>query len=386
MKKKNQRSQQNKNTIKKNTPIISKNRNASLLLIIIAFCIPVLLYLQTINFGFTYFDDDGLIVKNIDFLSNFGNIRRAFLTDAFIVKMSSFYRPMQTLSYMVDIKLSGLNNPWMFHFSNIFLLGAIACSLFLLLRKFSIPPKLALLGTLIYCVHPLFVSSVAWIPAIGDLMLTLFSLLSFLFLIEFLQKRKIIYLFFNWAAFTIALFCKETAALLPFIFAIYYFTFDHEKRFEKIYFLMIVLYAVSGISWFYLRSISIGHPSENIAVYGLAALLINIRTVPESIAMFILPFDIASLPCYSILKTLAGLAIIAAIIFLFSKDKERKTKEKIFCFLWFLILMFPPMFYKSIWIDYLNHRFFLPLIGILLFLLFIFPKKWFVKGDIKIWN
>ena len=34
-------------------------------------------------------------------------------------------------------------------------------------------------------------------------------------------------------------------------------------------------------------------------------------------------------------------------------------------------------------IDYLDHRFFLPLIGILLFVLFSLPKKWFEKGDIK---
>ena len=375
---------QYKSIVKKKTVIIPEKKNSFALPLIIAFCVPVLLYLQTVTFGFTYFDDDGLIIKNIDFLKNFGNIGKAFLTDAFIIKMSSFYRPLQTLSYMVDIQLSGGNNPWMFHLSNIVLIGAISCSLFILLRKFSIQPKLALLGTLIYCIHPLFVSSIAWIPAIGDLMLTLFSLLSFLFLIEFLQNKKMIFLFLNWAAFTIALFCKETAALLPIIFIIYYFLFITKIYFEKRYLLMIMLYSISGIFWFYLRSTSIGHPSDNIAVYGLSALLLNIRTIPESIAVFLLPFDIASIPNFSILKTLIGLVIIVAIIFLFIKDKQRTKKEKIFCFAWFLIFMLPPMFYKSIWIEYLNHRFFMPLIGILLFALFIFPKKWLVKGDLKI--
>ena len=142
----------------------------------------------------------------------------------------------------------------MYHLSNILLLGLISCLLFLLLKRFLIPPKLALLSTLIYCAHPLFVSSIAWIPARGDLLLTFFSLLSFLFFIEFLQKEKIIYLFLNWVAFTIALFCKETAAFLPFLFIIYFFTFHTEKRFEKKYLFMIILYAVSGIFWFWLRS------------------------------------------------------------------------------------------------------------------------------------
>ena len=183
------KNQQNKSVAKKQTVIITEKKNNSAIPFIIAFCLPVLLYLQTVVFGFTYNDDDGLIVNNIKFLSSFGNATHAFLTDAFIVKASPFYRPLQTLSYIIDIQLSGGNNAWMYHLSNILLLGAIACSLFILIKKFFIPTNLALLGTLIYCVHPLFVSSVAWIPARGDLFLTLFSLLSFLFFIEFLQTK-----------------------------------------------------------------------------------------------------------------------------------------------------------------------------------------------------
>ena len=59
--------QQGKNTIKKNTLIISEKKNSSILPIIIAFCLPVLLYLQTINFGFTHFDDDSNNLKKYYF-------------------------------------------------------------------------------------------------------------------------------------------------------------------------------------------------------------------------------------------------------------------------------------------------------------------------------
>jgi hypothetical protein len=169
--------------LRETTSGISKKRSVSILLLLIAFCIPVLLYLQTINFGFTYFDDDSIIINNYAFLSHFGNCHKAFLTDAFITKTSSFYRPMQTLSYMTDMLLSGGNNAWMFHLSNTLLLGLISCLLFILFRRFLIPPVLALFAVLIYCTHPLFVSSVAWIPARGDLLLLFFSLLSFLFFI-----------------------------------------------------------------------------------------------------------------------------------------------------------------------------------------------------------
>ena len=71
------------------------------------------------------------------------------------------------------------------------------------------------------------------------------------------------------------------------------------------------------------------------------------------------------------------------IIVLFLKNKERAKKEKVFCFSWFLILMLPPMLLKPNQIDYLDHRFLLPMIGILLFILFSLPKKWFEKGTTK---
>ena len=385
MKKDNRKKhQQNKSIIKKNTIVVPDKRNNSVIPLFIAFCVPVLLYLQTINFGFTYFDDDGLIIKNINFLKNFGNIHQAFLTDAFIIKTSLFYRPLQTSSYMVDIQLSGVNNAWMFHLTNILLFGFIACSLFLLLKKFLIPTKIALLGTLIYCVNPLFVSSIAWIPARGDLMLTLFSLLSFLFFIEFTEKKKILYLFLNWAAFTIALFCKETAAFLPFLFIIYSFTFSNEKLFDKKYLLNIFLYAISGILWFWLRSNAIGGNYDLNDKYGLEAILLNLPSIPESLSKFFLPFYFAPIPEFSVLKTLAGIIIISLLIILIFKKTERSKKEKIFCITWFFILIFPPMLFKHSLIEYLDHRFFLPLIGIFIFLLFLFPKKWLAKEENKI--
>jgi tetratricopeptide (TPR) repeat protein len=374
--------QQKNKTIAKNKFTIPAKKNKFDLFLVISVCFPILLYLQTAGFKFTYFDDDRIIINNIPFLSHLGNVFPAFLTDAFMLKMSSFYRPLQTVSYIVDMQLSGTGSAWMFHVSNILLLGLISGLLFLLLKRFSIPPRLALLAALIYCVHPLFISSVAWIPARGDLLLTLFSLLSFMFFIEFLQNRKLLFLLLNWLAFTIALFCKETAAFLPFIFIIYYFTYSTNKRLEKKQLFIILLYAVSGLCWYWLRSKATSGANQN-EILGLGAMLSNLRTFPESLAQFFVPVDIAPIPSFSVFKTFIGLLVIALLVYFFFRNKAKLKKEKIFCLSWFLILMLPPMLFKHPLIDYLDHRFFLPLIGILLFVLFLFPKKWFVKGDIK---
>ena len=372
-----------KKTADESNLIVSEKKNSSVIYLIIAFCLPVLLYLQTINFGLTGFDDDSIIVNNISFLRHLDNAPQAFFTDAFIDKSSSFYRPLQTLSYMTDIQLSGANKTWMFHLTDILLLGFISCLLFLLFRRFSIPKNVALPGALIYCAHPLFISSVAWIPARGDLMLMLFSLLSFIFFIDFLRSKKVICLILNWAAFTIALFCKETAAFLPFLFIIYFFTFHKGKHFEGNYAFLIILYAVSGIFWFWLRYKAIGGISNRNDVFELIPFLMNFSTIPESVAKFFLPFDIAPIPAFSKYDTMIGIGVIAILVSLFINKSEKPWKEFIFCFSWFLILMLPSMFYKHPYIDYLNHRFFLPLIGLLLFVLLLLPERRTRKGIIK---
>jgi hypothetical protein len=133
-------------------------RKRKILPIAIVICLPILLYLQTVGFGFIGFDDKEVITKNINFLSDLRNIPEAFTKDAFIGKNSHFYRPVQTLSYMTDIFLSGGNHPWMYHLTHVLLIGAISCLLFLLLLKLAIPVKPALIGTLMYCAHPLFIS------------------------------------------------------------------------------------------------------------------------------------------------------------------------------------------------------------------------------------
>jgi hypothetical protein len=357
------------------------SKKRTVIFLFIVFCIPVLLYLQTVSFGFIYFDDDRLILNNYAFLSHFGNIGGAFQTDAFITGTSYFFRPLQVVSYMVDIQLSGGNHPWMFHLTNVLLFGLVSCLIYLLFIRFSISPDIALPATLVYCLHPLFISSVAWIPARGDLLLSVFSLLSFLALIEYLQKNARGYAVLHWATFTIALFCKETAAFLPFLYILYFFIYTSTRP-EKKHFIILLSWAVSGIGWFYLRSNAIGDFSgrhevaqmlgENDMV-GLSPVLSNIRTIPESLCKFFVPVDTAPIPGFSAIKTIAGLAILVVLVVFLFTGKTRK--ERLFGLCWFFLLIIPTLLFKHKIIDYLDHRFFLPLLGIMLYILKAIPTK-----------
>jgi len=353
-----------------------KGKKLEYLSLLIVFLLPLVLYLQTLSFGLTGFDDDYLITNNSSFLNNIKNLPQAFTTDAFISKGGTFYRPLQTVSYMFDTHISGENSFWMFHFTNALLIAFIALALFQLLKRLGITQKLAMFASLFYGVHPLFVSSVAWIPARGDLMLSLFSLLSILLLIDYLKSEKTYLVVLHWLSFTLALFCKETAVFLPIIFLLYYFIFKSLTRIEKKAYLLISLYAISGIVWYLLRSKAIGDLSARNEEFGFPIFISNLQAITVSLSQFFVPFDLAPIPAFSVIKLVIGLAIVFLMVFLFIKIKDQCTCRKIFFVVWFLLLLLPTLFYRNPIIDYLDHRFLLPLIGIFIIVIFSIQKKW----------
>ncbi len=383
-----------KNNLKHTSKNINHNKNTHQHInlykpLLIVFFVPVLLYIQTLSFGYTNFDDNVIIQSNTDILSNINNLPNLFLTDAFLNGSSEYYRPLQSVLYMFSTISSGVNTPIMFHFTNLLLIGLISCSLLLLLIKLKIPSKIALLGTLVFCVNPLFVSNIAWIPALGDLLLTLFSILSFIFLIQYFDNKKTSNLIYHWIAFTLALFSKETAVLLPFLYLIYYLFFIPKVNYKIKDSLPIILYFFSGIIWLWFRSKAISsNSSSEIEISYIPELSLTfiskLQTIPESLFAFLLPYNIAPIPDFSIVKTAIGMIILILIVILVFKNSNRSKKEKSFGILWFIILLLPALlFNKDIYYDYLNHRFLLPLVGILILILFSLPTAWIEQSKYK---
>ena len=373
---KKQKPAQQQQDRKSNMKDVVVNEKSLKIALLIVFCVPALLYLQSVSFGFVGFDDDMILVNSSAFFSHASNIAHAFSTDALTTRQSVFYRPLQTISYLVDAQISGVAKTWMYHLSNVLLIGLIACVLFLLLKQLKVSQKLAMTGSILYCVHPLFVSTIAWIPARGDLQLTLFSLLALVLFIEYQQTGKLKFLILHFLSFTIALFCKETAAMLPVLFAGYILCFTDKKLFDKKHLVFYTIYGILGVQWFWMRSraiVDIAHQEDTV---GLKALSSMIKTVPESLAKFFVPIDIAPIPSFSMVKTTLGIVLIAAIVIVLFASKTRKPKEKLFFTGWFLLFIVPTLFFKHTMIDYLDHRFMLPLIGILLFSVTALPQKW----------
>src|SRR6185312_9845946 len=90
-------------------PLWSNMRLQIIVLVILSF----ILYGKALKFGFNYLDDSILVIDKYKFNSDYHNIPKAFNQHIFKVddqvdKWShDYYRPLMTLSFMVDAHIAG---------------------------------------------------------------------------------------------------------------------------------------------------------------------------------------------------------------------------------------------------------------------------------------
>jgi tetratricopeptide (TPR) repeat protein len=161
------------------------------------------------------FDDIPLIVEN-HAIKKLENIPK-------IVGLSHkrlYYRPLRMVSYALDYHLFKLQ-PEGYHLSNTLFHIITAWLVFLVIGHLSKNNKIALLGTLLFIIHPINTDSVTYISGRRDILSTLFYVLGFYFFLRNREHARLFYPPLIILSFLLALLSKEMAVTLPAIFFIY---------------------------------------------------------------------------------------------------------------------------------------------------------------------
>jgi len=183
-----------------------------------------IVYVRTLNYDFVNYDDYDLVYQNAGYLSDISNVFTSFTTHAFTThrKVSFYYRPILLISYVADYQLWELN-PLGYHLTNILLHSLSAILILLLLLSILHDPLAALLASLLFCLHPVQVESVAWISGRNDILLGLFIVLMVYFYVLHHEKREKGGMFLSLSAlcYGLALFTKESAAFYVLLLPLY---------------------------------------------------------------------------------------------------------------------------------------------------------------------
>src|SRR5436190_9273236 len=170
---------------------------------------------QTLGHEFVNYDDDQYVRENPRITKglNLDGIQWAFTH-----VHAANWHPLTTISHMLDCQLYGLQ-PWGHHLTNVLLHSAAAVFLFLALRELTRALWPSAFVAALFAIHPLRVSSVAWVAERKDVLSGVFFMLTLWAYARFVRSsrpssgRYMIALVF----FALGLMCKPTLVTLPFV-------------------------------------------------------------------------------------------------------------------------------------------------------------------------
>ena len=343
----------------------------------------VVVYAQTVSFGFTDFDDGTLIRSNYSKLKNLSSIRDVWGLDVFMKKESAtFYRPLQVVSYIVDTVIGG-ERPSSYHLSNLMIHCAMCCSLLYLLLLLRLGKLPALISASFYAVHPVFTHSVCWLPSRGDLLIGLFAIWTLVFYMKYVADGRGSNLIFQGLFFALAVFSKETAVLLPLALLLCTMLFNRKSMKWKNILLASIIWIVVLCVWFILR-FNVISATMDPRVAGLVPVLRNLPAIPVLVSKFFIPIDLAPIPSFTLSAIVIGLILIPALFVAAYRSGKLSDPHFLFGVLWFLIFIGPGLWYRpeigGRAYDYLTQRLYLPGIGLLIAVISLLKTKHLIAG------
>ena len=317
--------------------------------------VGALLYAPSLAYQLTFLDDNAWINDYHWYLKNPSNISVIFTQPDLITGI--FYRPILNLSFMANAIWGG-TSLWVYHLTNILIHVFNGYLVFILFRKLKYSFDLSLLCALIFIVHPVLTSAVAWIPGRTDSLLGTFVLISFICFLNFIETKNILSLAGHLIFFLLGCLTKETAIVLPVICFLYIYLISQGKGSSKrIYFLSA---AGVTLAWLGVRSLILSKSQHTDLWLALKSVVENSPGIISYLGKIYLPVNLSVLPILKDTTLVYGLITIALLLTVIVLSKVKRIRFIIFGICWFVLFLLPSMVF-----SFLNHeyRLYLPILG-----------------------
>jgi Flp pilus assembly protein TadD len=188
--------------------------------------LTVVTYANTLQNGFVW--DDVLLVSENQLVRNFSYVAPAFTRELYqhVDSGTAYYRPLQTISYMADYQLWGLN-PFGYHLTNLLLHLGCVLLLWTALRQCGAGQVASLAVAAVFAVHPVNANAVSYIAGRAD-PLCFAAMLSALNLFILYRRHpedrpagRVALYVGCVLCFALALFSRENALLFPALALLY---------------------------------------------------------------------------------------------------------------------------------------------------------------------
>ncbi len=340
----------------------------ALILFTVILMAVLLLYGRTVEYDYTYLDDNELILKNQHILRHLGNLAYAFQEDVFFSFSDAYYRPMLTTSFLIDGQF-GVHTLVPFHVSNLIIHVLCAWLVFVLLRKLTQNRHMAGFFAVLFAVHPVLSQAVAWVPGRNDSLLALFVLAAFLSLLVYMEKKGWFFYLSHMFFFVLALFTKETVLLFVFVCMAYLLLIVRPQNVWRIIMKLGLGWSLATGLYLIMRSIAMVHPIQYSFREMFLSTWISLPALLQFLGKIFFPFNLSVLPTMLDTTYLYGIGVVLLLtLACWYKRKTLDWRMVALGGVWFLMFIIPSFIRPNadIMVNFLEHRTYLPIIGIFL--------------------
>jgi len=362
---------------------------ASVLIIVAAIiCIGVFSYVNSLANPFIW-DDVALIVKNFH-ISDVGYIPRLFLEGSYHQEIASnFYRPLLMASFAMDYRSWGME-AFGYHLTNIFLHLSNALLVYWLVWLVSGRRTVSFIAALLFAAHPVHTEAVTYISGRGDPLAAFFSLVSMICFIRFSGsegRKKAGFYLGSLIFFSMAVFTKESALMLPAFFVLYSACFGKREQGYRgnapaayIPFLAVIA------AYLYVRGMALsGSGDPNVYVNSIpftSRLLTSPAVVLEYVKMLIWPAGLHMERMdflYDFVTSLGDPRFVVSSVFLIAAIaaivlRRRNSKLVFFGTVWFLAGLLPFLNLIPVNAFVAEHWLYFPSIGFFIAVSVLFDR------------
>ncbi|MGZ3773974.1 MAG: tetratricopeptide repeat protein [Pseudobdellovibrionaceae bacterium] len=340
------------------------------------------------------YDDEFLIQKN-QLIRSWDAFFKIFQTssEGGAGGVSSFYRPLQTITYLLVYQLFGLST-FGFHLLNVTLHALNVCMVFLVLKRLRVSDLVSFSTSLIWGLLPLHVEAVTYQSATADPLHTFF-ILSGLFILLKSQisdesyLSQVINLALSSLMFLLALLSKESAIVFPALAVICIFCVSDKERWKFRSYLKTLPFWIIAVFYFIARFTILNfnqtfHFYKTANIYTeniLYRIFTFFATLPNYLKLMAFPFDLHMDREFSVYTTLTepvvclGAVILASVIIFMIWSRGQHQKILFVGLAWFFAAYFPSTgILLPVNSFFLEHWLYLPCIGLFCGMLSLFQK------------
>lgn len=357
---------------KKNGRQSTAKGNTLLIILLIAACLIV--YGNSIGYNFTNWDDPVHVLENPDIKS----LSAQNVLNMFSVNERYMYHPLTIISYAINYSFSGLS-PGGYHFLNLLLHIGNALLFFYLLLFILKNNTPALIGALLFALHPLASEPVCWVSGRKDVLFALFFLASLLSYLKFTEtKSKLLYAI-SLVLFIASMLSKPMAATFPLVLVLFDRYLNRHINFKTI--IEKIPFAIVAVAIFLIPIVHKANAptlpdsfsysfTENYTL--LNRILLSVNALLFYPFRFLFPYGLTAYHGFPALQN-GSLPVqyllmpVALLLFIFAIVKYRKAwKELWFGVLFYVITILPVIHLVPFGTNiYLAERYaYIPMLGL----------------------